>query len=165
MINEDSTNALFVEPNAYIQHFNPPKQEKKIVFQEPYETLPNYYMNNNFTKKNCDCVPTNKPCNHNQNNSNPFPFSFDFKSLAPLLAGLFKGGNASNIINLLGKSGSESGEGFNLSNIFSGLQSMGGIDKIFDFLKPKKKENSNTKSKLKERKTTDFEIKNYTKVE
>ena len=67
MEKEDSRFALFTEPNAYVQNYNnancdckKEKERKKIVFQEPYETLPNFYVNNNFTKHNC--VKNNQPC-------------------------------------------------------------------------------------------------------
>ena len=67
MENEDSRNALYCDPNAYIQSVQ--KREKceprKVVFQEPYEQLPNFYINNNFIKRNCNCVKNYnaKDCN------------------------------------------------------------------------------------------------------
>ena len=48
---EDNKNAMFCDPNAYIQNFNNNKKEtRKVVFQEPYECLPSRYINNNFKK-------------------------------------------------------------------------------------------------------------------
>lgn len=78
---EDSRNALFVEPNAFVQNFNRQERKnnetKKIVFQEPYECLPNHYLNNNFTKHGCECLPKHNNnlhdkqdcnCNHKKDN-------------------------------------------------------------------------------------------------
>lgn len=66
----DNSSALYVDPNAYIQ--SRPKcdhcEPKKVVFSEPYETMPNYYIDNGFKKGNCDCIPKN----HNNPHSKPF---------------------------------------------------------------------------------------------
>ena len=51
---EDSRNALYCDPNAYIMGTKKHNEIKKVVFSEPYETLPNRYINNNFNKKGCD---------------------------------------------------------------------------------------------------------------
>ena len=53
MENEDSRNALFCDPNAYIQNFkNNKKQTEKVVFQQPYEHMSNFYIDNEFSKHN-----------------------------------------------------------------------------------------------------------------
>ena len=63
---EDNLNSLYCDPNAYIQRFEKEEKAKKIVFQEPYECLPNFYINNDFKKHDCDCVKRNaKDCNCN----------------------------------------------------------------------------------------------------
>ncbi len=165
MINEDSTKALFAEPNAYIQNYRVEKNEKKrekIVFQEPYETLPNYYMNNGFKKGDCDCETKPKP-NPKPNNkpNSPFPFSFDFKNLMPLLGGFLKNGNLSNIVSMLTGKGEKSNGNFNLSQLLSGLGG-DGLSNIFNLFKGSN--NSKAKNKV-DLKQTDFQINEYTRVE
>ena len=103
MVVEDSRSALFVEPGAYIyshQKTNKDNKEKKgikkVVFQEPYDCLPNFYFNNNFKKGNCDCVPKPKPKQEMKQSCLPF----DFKSLAPLLGSFNKGADLGNILSM-----------------------------------------------------------------
>lgn len=173
---EDSRNALFVEPNAYIQKYDCEKKEiKKVIFQEPYECLPNYYINNNFIKGDCNCVKQHKdfckdksnsikkhcdceqPNNKNNSCSNT---NFDLKNFLPLLAGLNKGGmDFSSITNMLSNGG-----GFNFSSIMqSFIKNPNGIGNILNLFKGKnKKENLKTPKEIK---STDFPIKNYTRVE
>ncbi|MBR1987597.1 MAG: hypothetical protein IKA36_01015, partial [Clostridia bacterium] len=75
----DSKEALFVEPNAYIQNFSKEKTgTKKVVFSEPYETMPNYYINNNFHKKQCEY--REKPQQNNCQNPSQ-NLLFDFKNI------------------------------------------------------------------------------------
>lgn len=223
---EDSRFALFPEPNAYIQKFDKEikkKEIKKIVFQEPYETLPNHYINNNFTKHDCDYVAkhnnhsnnkydnldcncnqrNNNQCgnafskeefcyNHNSNNCNcdhansgyndkfnhndnchnekinQNGFGFDIKNLLPLISMFSKGGGAdlSSLVGML-NNGNNSQNNQNSMNLISTLMSnkdaMGGILNLFKGgglnLFGKKQ------TAKKELKTTDFEIKNYTRVE
>lgn len=161
---EDSRNALFVEPNAYIQKFN--KEEKgikKVVFQEPYECMPNYYIDNNFKKGNCDCVSKpkddclkGKEKNDCQNNQG----GFNFQSLLPILSMLGKGGGTdfSQITSLLNG-------GTNSMNLISTLLSnKDGLSNILNIFKGGGL-NSSNKNKKTQIKSTDFEIKNYTRVE
>jgi len=54
MENFKNESSLYVDPNAYIVGVK--KEQKKVVFSEPYECLPSYYANNNFKKVNCNCV-------------------------------------------------------------------------------------------------------------
>ncbi len=224
MENEDSRNALYCDPNAYIQRFEKKEKHKprKVVFQEPYEQLPNFYINNNFTKHNCDCVSNNqnynnnsnannRDCNCNHGNSNynqrcycdnhnnksdrnqfgytnrdyycnhddnchngnlpkQSGFGFDLKSLLPLMSLFNKGGGAdlSQIVGLLNNTNnSQNGNNSNpmnlISNLMSNKDAMSGILNLFKGgglnLFNKKQ---TTKKELK---TTDFEIKNYTRVE
>lgn len=198
---EDSRFALFPEPNAYIQKVEKNKEPKKIVFQEPYECLPNFYMNNNFTKHNCDCVSKSKEngfkdninqhnnplninhdckcnhendvnknhhhdnCHHSQNSSKQS--GFDLKSLLPLL-GLFNksgGADLGQLVGLLNNcANSQSSNTLNpmgiISNLLSNKETMGGILNLFKGGLFNKKQPTK-----KELKTTDFEIKNYTRVE
>jgi len=145
---EDSRNALFVEPNAYIQKVG--KEEKspsKIIFQEPYESVPNFYMNNGFKKGECDCV-------HKEKNDSP-KSSFDIKSLSPILSML--GGETSGLSKLV--QGLGSGGGFKdiISTIISNPEMISMVVKMF-----RKDENKSTNKTINK---SDLEIKNYTKVE
>ena len=218
---EDSRLALFPEPNAFVQNYDKVdknKEIKKIVFQEPYETLPNFYINNNFTKNNCDCAkrPNSHDCNqcknysnycdnnnnhhknlfsnkdsfdkynhdsnfknfnssnhlkkdenvHQDNSQKQNGFGFDLKSLLPLLGAFNKGGaDLSQLIGLLNNSSnSQNGNGFNpmnlISNVLSNKGTMGGLLNLFKGGDINKKE-----AVKKEINSTDFEIKNYTRVE
>ena len=207
---EDSRNALYCDPNAYIQKVKKIDkcEPRKVVFQEPYETLPNFYINNNFTKHNCDCVSSNQnnnhklnlnncddnsgcgnknfnnkhgncnsnnQCEHNNNchNSNfqkNNGFGFDVKSLLPLLSLFNKGGGAdfSQLVGLLNNTNnSQNVNNSNsiglISSLMSNKDAMSGILNIFKGgglnLFGKKQ------TAKKELKTTDYEIKNYTRVE
>ena len=190
---EDSRNALFPEPNAYIQRFETKKETKKIVFQEPYETLPNYYINNNFTKHDCDCISKVKPngnheyhCglnnlknsglnNNDENckygNAKQNGFGFDIKSLLPLL-GLFNKGAGVDISQLVGllnnndaniQNSNHSNTMGLISSLMSNKDVMSGILNLFKgggLNLFNKKQHAK-----KELKTTDYEIKNYTRVE
>lgn len=207
---EDSRNALFCDPNAYIQNFNITEkcEPKKVVFQEPYEQLPSFYINNDFRKHNCNCVPKSKHTNCSQNkydkfdcdrnhnnqtvnrfnnhcgcnnsallnnhddcqnnNQNQKFFGFDIKSLLPLLGMFNKGGgmDLSSLVGLLNNN-SVSLQNSNPMGLISTLMSnkdiVGGVLNLFKGgglnLFGKKQ------SSRKEIETTDFEIKNYTRVE
>lgn len=160
---EDSRNALFVEPNAYIQGYNINKEGKerrpqKVVFQEPYDCLPSYYVNNGFKKGSCECVPKAKP-KQSECKSNS-AFRFDVKSLMPLL-GMFNknAGGLSNILSALG----DGNKGLDLGKIISSLMQNGnGLSSILNLLKGNKSSKENVNNI--DLKSTDFEINNYTKV-
>ncbi len=224
---EDSRNALFCDPNAYIQKLdNKDKCEpRKIVFQEPYEQLPNFYLDNNFTKHNCSSVSPkqhknnslNSYRNHNNNYSNQPQHNYncnhdklcknqcilnyhdcdnkaestnnecqksgghqdnskkqnrlglDLKNLMPLLGMFNKGGvDLSGLIRMLGNtSGLQNDNNQNqmglLSSVLSNKDAVNGILNIFkgDGLNIFNKKATSKK----ELKTTDYEIKNYTRVE
>ena len=171
---EDSRNALFPEPNAYIQNFNRDKCEpKKVVFQEPYDTLPNFYLDNNFKRGNCDCIPKPKPKPDYQNNQGGFNFPFNLKGLLPLLGGLggnntSTGGGLGGILSMLSGAGSQqsssqspnnsSTPNFDFSKILSSLGTNGFGD-ILNLFKPK------SKDAKKEIKSSNLNIKNFTRVE
>lgn len=186
---EDSRNALFPEPNAYIQKCeSDASHPKKVVFQEPYENLPRFYIDNDFKKGECDCIPHSKPKHdppHNPHDGGckdcqpqkPKPHNspqFDIKSLLPLLGGLLGkgGGNMSNIISILGSQSKDSpstqSSGLDFSNIMSTLASspemLSGVMKLFKGgglggLFTKK-----SPPKV-EMKSSEINIKNYTRVD
>ena len=194
MIFEDSRNALYCDPNAFIQKYD--KQEKcepkKVIFQEPYESLPAFYIDNNFKKHDCNyCERNDKHNFKSQNNSNidcnnhckqenlngqcyhdfncnhnvsskQKGSGFDLKSLLPLLGIFNKSGGTdfSQIVGLLNNN-TQKDNNSNPMTIISSLLSNGGLGNILNIFKGGQK----TKSTKKELKTTDFEIKNYTRVE
>ena len=157
---ENSSNNIFYDANAYIQNWNYSKPNqgckgaKKVVFQQPYECVPDFYINNNFEKGNCDCVPKPKP------KYPPKPaFPFDLKNILPLLTGLLKN-NQNGISNILSALAGDNGEGikdFDFSKILNLLGSSG-FENLFTSF-------SSKKTKVDDIKSTDFEIKNYTRVE
>ncbi len=178
---EDSRNALYVDPNAYIQKFekSEKKQPKKVVFSEPYECMPSYYIDNDFRKGNCDCIPRPlKPHEHHcdkcekSNNNNISPrksngFNFDLKSLLPLLNVFNKGngmdfGQIANLLNINKAENNNSNPMNLISSLLSNKDALAGILNmfkggglnLFNKSKPTKKEI----------KSSDFEIKNYTRV-
>ena len=180
---EDSKNALFCEPNAYIRHFNKEKIEvkpiKKVVFSEPYDCMPNFYFNNHFQKGDCDCIPNknNKDCNkHNNcnsylsdckcdekhshqnnydcNNHNKTNFGFDIKSLMPILNSF--GNKSVGGIDLNSISSLfAGGGGFDFSKLISNPQLISNVINMFG---------GKNKTKKKDIVCTEYEIKNYTKV-
>ena len=169
---EDSKNAMYFDPNAYIQIVKPKhnnKDTQKVVFQEPYECLPPRYIDNNFKKHNCNCVKQKKDncecdCKEKPKEKNPinngFPFSFDLKKLLPLLSS-FGGVNSSSLSNVLSNLGTSnfSNQSFDFSKILSSFLSGGNGLNLFNnlFKKNEKKEH-----KIE---STDIPIKNYTRVE
>ncbi len=174
----DNSSALYVDPNAYIQS-KPKCEPKKVVFSEPYETMPNFYINNDFKKGDCNCVPNckNKPhqkpcfddknnCNKPQQNSGGFPFNFNLKSLLPLLSAFGKGGGGlGEILSSITPGGNQTDNagGLNMNNIsslISNLAGSGGLNSILNLFKGKK----TTNSKITE-KSTDFCIKDYQRIE
>ena len=199
---EDSGNALFCDPNAYIQRFE--KKEKcnprKIVFQQPYESMPNFYIDNNFKKGDCGCIPrghdcdcnhgnkqqknqtkNNHDCNcdyqhhhdddcHNNKTSKQNGFDFDLKNLFPLLSMLNNGGGA-NLSQLVGMlNNTNNSQNVNNSNpmnlISSILSNPNALSGILNMFKGGGVNLFGRKQTTKkELKTTDFEIKNYTRVE
>ncbi len=142
---EDSRNALFVEPGAYImRHEKNEKSPKKIVFQEPYESLPNYHMNE------IDC---NK-CKGNSPKPNTNTSMFNFSNLSPLLSIL--GGSG---LGAFGEIFSSSGGGFGdlISKISSNPNLLSNILGMFTNKSNKEERDCGLKK-------SDLEIKNYTKI-
>ena len=159
---EDNKNAFYCDPNAYIQNCSN-QQTQKVVFQEPYECLPNRYLNNNFKKHDCNCVPTPKSkcdCKKEQKPKPNSPFSFDIKNLLPILSGLSGGNNAGigNIISMLSKGGTSGDGGFDISKILSLFLSGGGSNLLGGMFNKTTKKEQLIKS-------TDIPIKNYTRVD
>lgn len=162
---EDSRNALFVEPNAYIlKDKKESKGIKKIVFSEPYESVPNYYINNDFEKRNCKCDKKDKP-NFLQNNNCNAP-NFDIKNILPLLAGFLRNGfDVNKVVSMLGNNTANNSnlQGI-LPNILSILSSDTGKN-ILNLLGNKNtKNNKKNTEKITKIKSTDFCIKDYEKV-
>ena len=165
---EDSRNALFCDPNAYIQKVE--KRDKceprKVVFQEPYEQLPNFYLDNNFKRGDCDCIQKKKDTQKQDNQTSQNLFGFDLKNLMPILGMFNKSGGAdfSQIAKLLNNSNNSNAESSNpMSMIFNLLSNSGGLTNILNLFKGgifNKKQ-----ATKKEIKSTDFQIKNYTRVE
>ena len=184
----DNTNALFPEPNAYIQNFNNREiEQKKVVFQEPYDRLPTFYIDNDFRKGDCDCIPKPKKHDNQPHYQNPFPF--DFKNFMPLLSSLGGnlGGGLNNILSSLGGAGlgniaslfgwqnqsqtntqnnkntetnNENAGGLNFSNILNSLGS-NGLGNIFNIFK----NSSNSTSTPKTMKSSDIIIKDYKRID
>lgn len=162
---ESNLNALFVEPNAYIQHYNDkeckPNNVKKVIFAEPYENSPKYYLKDDFKKAKCDFCEHDKP---KQKPQPKLPFSFDFKNLLPFLS-IFGGGKSNtqlnDLISILGKSANG-----NNTSILGLLQNKELVNGALNLLKGgglnifKQKKENQPKAK-----TTDFQINNYTRVE
>lgn len=172
MENENSVNALFVEPNAYIQKCdNVCDSTKKVVFQQPYESMPNFYLNNDFKKRNCDCVSGKKKpcqphecCDKPQNKDCCVTNGFNLQKLLPLL-GMFGGGSnfdVSKITSILGGMNGGIGQSdfmSTISSIMSNKDLMANLLKSFTGSKL-----NSSKSNKEHIKSTDFEIKNYTRV-
>lgn len=163
---EDSKNALFVEPNAYIQNYKKEnKGIKKIVFSEPYESLPNYYINNDFKKNNCDCIPQHKSdckldsCQRNNMSKN----FFDFKNILPMLTGfLDKGFDASNFASILNNN--QNSNNNMMSNIMNILSSDMGKN-ILGLLGKKSTKNSKKNNKKYHNiKSSDISIDDFERV-
>lgn len=174
---EDSRNALFSEPNAYIQNFgNDTRQKdkshpKKIVFQEPYENMPNFYIDNNFKKGECDCLPKSKAGGDKCDTPKKSAFPFDLKNILPFLSALGKGGGLSNLLGSIvgsqGEKGDGKNSGFDLSNIMNLFSSNNNGNGLLDLFKISNLGNLfNKKNKIKkEIKSTDFCIKDYKRIE
>ena len=176
---EDSKNALFCEPNAYISHFNKEKVEvkpiKKVVFSEPYDCMPNFYFNNHFQKGDCcalnkkdkdcgnhdncnsyraDCKCNEKNLHQNNCNHNKTNLGFDIKNLMPILSS-FNNGNVGGL-DLNGISSLFAGNGgFDFSKLISNTQLISSVLNTFAKRNKRKKEDVVC---------TEYEIKNYTKV-
>ena len=170
---EDSRSALFIEPNAYINHFKPKemcevKPIKKVVFSEPYDCMPNFHIDNNFHKGDCECVSKKeKDCNmhdnhhdcnqnHKCDNKGKPNFGFDIKSFLPILSSFNKAGIGGLDLNGI-SSMFNSGGGFDFSKLLANPQL---ITSALSMFGGKKK----TSTKKEEIICTDYEIKNYTRV-
>ena len=156
---EDSRNALFIEPNAYLKNFNNKtkcevRPINKVVFSEPYDCMPNFYLDNNFqkgdgsvkkkehNKPNC-CNFDNKNCDCNNSSHNKQNFGFDIKSLMPILSGFNKGVSGFDL-NSISTLLSNSGGGFDFSKLIANPQLISTVMSMFTSKKKlnnKKEEN------------------------
>ena len=161
---EDSRNAFYIDPNAYI--CKPKKKEncKKIVFAEPYENVPNFYINNDFKKsEKCCCNSCAKPNsrldNNNENKAKPQNFlsGLNLQNLTPILS-MFGGGGVdlSKISGIVGN---------NQSGIMQLVTSFSNAKELPGFLNLFRNSNSKQTTIKKEIKSTDYEINSYTRVE
>ena len=168
---EDSRNAIFCDPHAF-QSCVETKQIKKVVFAEPYDCLPNFYVDNNFKKHNCDCVPKPKPPKPPQP-PKPCPpgFNFDLKSLMPLLLGLINKSGNSDLTKVLSDFAPSSAGKFDMQKIVGMVaQNLNIIQSFLKMFKGKGgglsglfKKSTDNKEEIKA-KQTDHVIKNYTRV-
>lgn len=155
---EDSRNALYCDPNAYIMG-KKQKEVKKVVFSEPYENVPNYYLNNNFEKGKCKFCDSDKKEKEDCKNSscNKQNTSFSLNNLMPLLT-MFGGKSSSGAPDLT-KILSSLGNGNGLMSLLANKDIMSTVLSLFAGNQNKKKTSN------KEIISTDFEIKKYTRVE
>ena len=148
---EDSRNALFVEPGAYIMRYEKSdKTPKKIIFQEPYESMPSYRMHEISHRATRSEDRSNT---HESKNASPFNLS----ALSPILS-MFGGGGLGNVGDIM-----SSLNGGGLMNFVNSLMTNPNMMKNVIGLFNKKE--SNESSARHEIKKSDLEIKNYTKVE
>lgn len=150
-MNYNEVNRLFVEPNAYINFNNIEKKErKKVVFSEPYETMSGFHIKNDFKPV--------KDINSQQNKGSSMPFlkGLDLKQILPLAQIFLNKDNnmdLSKIINLF-----DGNNGGNLiSNLTSNPELIKMVTNFFNF-----KSQNKVATKMK---STDFEIKDYTRVQ
>ena len=153
----DNVNALFVEPNAYIQKFDKKKGPQKVVFQEPYEVMPNYYLKEDFKRKE-----TPKENREQKNNFLPFNLPFDLKNLMPMLSSFLgkDGGDLSSIVNMLSNAGL-SGDN---NPLFSLLSNKDLLSNVFNMFKGKSNTKKNVRMQNFANRNSDYQIKNYTRV-
>ena len=168
---EDSRTAIFCDPHAFIQ--GQQKPAKKVVFAEPYDCLPTFYIDNNFKKHNCDCLP--KPPKPKPPCPPPKPmFNFDFKSMMPILLGLLNKGGGMDLGKILSNMPQQEGQnsnGFDFQNLISMVAKNPKIlESVMSIFKGKgkglsglfKKRTENVSEEIKQ---TDHVINNYTRVE
>ena len=101
-------------------------------------------------------------CNHNENLKKN-NLGFDIKSLLPFIGMFNKGGGADigSLVGLLNNNSQNSNNSNPISMISSLISNSGGLNKILNLFKGGQKSIPSKK----EIKSTDFEIKNYTRVE
>lgn len=153
---EDSRNALFVEPNAYIQNYSRQDKTKtqatKVTNPLPYERIGETPVWDNPNKNN----------NNQMQQNNPSRSGFDMKNIMSLLGALGKGkSDISGIMNLFGGMGQQkpraNSNGFAdfISTMLSNKDMLSTISNLF----LKKNDSSTSKEE------GDFVINNYTKVD
>ncbi len=170
---EDSRNALFTEPNAYIQHYESKEKThpKKIIFQEPYENFPNFYIDNDFKKNNNDNIDKKNNNNAEKNYSNKKSnFPFNFKNIFPFLGALTNGGGLGNLISAFSNNTSSGdnklGNNLNISNLINMFSSNNGENNLLNLFNLSNISGLFNKKndKKKEMKSTDFCIKDYERI-
>lgn len=181
---KDNVQALYCDPNAYVKLNKKSNTIKQVVFSEPYDCLPNYYVDYGFKKRSYECAgkqakkkeeklncnSTNKQKCNCENVSNPFSNLFGgIMKFLPMLLGGGNGGIGSILSSLNSNSKSEgdvsnlisslmkSDNGSLLSNLFSNGNIMSSLTRLFTL-------NKNEKLKKEDIISTDYEIKNYTRV-
>ena len=166
---ETNVNALFVEPNAYIQNFNRAETKKidQIIFQQPYEAMPNFHLNRDFKKGSCNFGCHKKENPKPQNNPMPnFNFPFNINGFLPILSNFFMAGggksgfDVGNIISMLSSSSSGGNSSSFLSQILQNKELLSSALNLFNG-----KSNAQKKENPRDIKSTDFPISNYTRVE
>ncbi len=148
----DQSQNLYCDPNAYVQNCpiycnHPPK---KVVFSEPYSVMPNFYINNNFKKGNCACLPKPKPKPKLPQHCPPFG-NFNLGGLGEMFSKLMAGGGLNNLLSNMGGGGigsiiaalsgmnnadSKDEKTTTQNSILSNLLSNGGLNNLFNIFKP-----------------------------
>ena len=177
---KENVDALYCDPNAFIKKEKEnSKKISRVVFSEPYDCLPNYYVNYGFKKGNCECLPKRKDDKCEQKGlhknkcecGNVNPFSSLLGGLTNFLPMLLNGGNegiAKIFSSLSAGSGNSSMNGLFsalnnnpqnnlLGQLFSNGDLITNILSVF-------KSNSKNKDKVRDIISTDYEIKKYTRV-
>ena len=166
---EDSRNAIFSDPNAYIQRVDKPNKTKKIVFSEPYENVPNFYINNNFQKGECNCVKTpKKDCECDKKNEQKSNIKSNFfsglnmQSLMPLIS-MFSGGKGLDMAKILSVfSAQNNSKNINTDPLFGAFSNPDLLKNITQMFTNKKTKTDNIQSKPK---SSDCIINNFSRVE
>lgn len=157
MNDEDSTKALFPEPNAYLQNCLKSKTSK-VVFSEPYDNMPPFYLNNNFKKGGCDCV--HHPQCAQSNIKLPNFNGFNFQNLLPIISSILGKNDSINMFMPIIKAfGDGKNVDFNkiITSLLTNKEVLNGIKNKFV-----KTPTSNNVGSIEE---TDFPIDDYKRVD
>lgn len=165
---EDSRKSIFCDPNAYVQHCET-QQIKKVVFSEPYDCLPTFYIDNSFKKHSCECIPNRQPPKRPCSNHGSM---FDLKSIMPILLGVLNkgGGGSQDLTKLMTGFMQPDSAGIDLKSLIATLaKNPKIIESVLSVFKGKglksffKKTNSKTSDFKQE--TTEHVINDYTRVD
>lgn len=138
------TNKIYFFDKSNTQKSNRFNSPSKVIFAEPYDVIPNYYLDNNFNRTSGVNNTNFNQQNIDASNKNS---SVPFTSI--LNGGI--GGIFNSIISGLGTGGG-------INNILSNPEMLGIIAKLFLGQSTKSKPKHNTKA-------TDFNLDDYTRVE